>query len=90
MKLILGYAAVSKKYSAAQEEQLKGKFIALSKKTEDIEKNHRDYIDHARAIRELLSATFWVFVVKKTPLSPLLISSSRDPSSRLTSTPFAL
>ena len=74
MKQILGYSAGCKKYNSSQEEKLKAKFIDLSKKTEDFEKNHRDYIDHAKAIRELLSATFWVFVVRIT-LCSLLPSS---------------
>jgi hypothetical protein len=36
----------------------------LSKQTEDLEKKGVEYIDHCRTIRELLSVTFWVFVVK--------------------------
>jgi hypothetical protein len=37
--------------------------MSLSKDTEDLEKQQADYIDHCRALRELLSTTFWVFVV---------------------------
>jgi hypothetical protein len=63
MKQILGFSASCKKYSAQQEEKLKQKFMDLSKQTEDFEKKNIEYIDHSRTIRELLSVTFWVFVV---------------------------
>lgn len=74
MKLILGYSSVCKKFSQDQERKLQEKFKALSKETEDLEKKGVDYIDHCRAIRELLSTTFWVFVVDTPSFSPPLSS----------------
>jgi|688.fasta_scaffold1209056_1 hypothetical protein len=63
MKQILGFSTSCKKYSPQQEEKLKQMFMDLSKQTEDFEKKNVEYIDHSRTIRELISVTFWVFVV---------------------------
>jgi hypothetical protein len=71
MKQILGFSTSSKKYSPQQEEKLKQKFLDLSKQTEDLEKKVLEYIDHCRTIRELISVTFWVFVVNNLPYSRL-------------------
>ena len=71
MKQILGFSTSSKKYSPQQEEKLKQKFLDLSKQTEDLEKKSLEYIDHCRTIRELISVTFWVFVVNYLQYSQL-------------------
>ena len=63
MKSIMAYSLFCKKFSPEQEEKLKQKFYALSKETEGIEKGNLEFIDHTRAVRELISTTFWVFVV---------------------------
>lgn len=47
----------------------------LSKQTEELEKKNLEYVDHCRTIRELISATFWVFVVRFYLLRELLSSS---------------
>jgi hypothetical protein len=64
MKQILGFSTSNKKYSPQQEEKLKQKFMDLSKQTEDLERKNAEHIDHCRTIRELVSVTFWVFVVR--------------------------
>jgi hypothetical protein len=71
MKQILGFSTSNKKFSPQQEEKLKQKFMDLSKQTEDLERKGVEYIDHCRTIRELLSVTFWVFVVDHLLFSQL-------------------
>lgn len=72
MKTILSYSQISKKYSPSQEEKLKNIFISLSNSIEDIIKKNPNFIDHSKAVKEILSATFWVFVVIFTFILSLL------------------
>jgi hypothetical protein len=64
MKLILNYSQFCKKFSPAQEEKLKNIFIQLSNEIETILKKNVEFVDHCKAMKEILSATFWVFVVR--------------------------
>lgn len=63
MKSILSYSQVCKKYTPQQQEKLKNIFINLSNvDIEAIIKKNPKFIDHCKAVKEILSATFWVFV----------------------------
>lgn len=54
---------------------MKKLFTDLSEEITKIEKKTGEYVDHCRAVRELLSTTFWVFVVSNV-LCRTLPSSS--------------
>lgn len=60
MQNIINHSAVCKAPNEAEKKALQEKFQALAKKTENAEKN-QNFVYHARAIRELISAPFWVF-----------------------------
>lgn len=63
MKNIINYSSACKPMNEGESKALQQKFFDLSKKTEAIEKNV-NFVPHSRAIRELLSCTFWVFTVR--------------------------
>ena len=61
MNNIVNYSSSCPKFDSKTENALKEKFMNYSKRTEAIEKN-QNFIPHCKAFRELISATFWVFV----------------------------
>ena len=62
MRAILNYSGSSKQFNEQEKKVLQEPFMALHSKCENIEKS-KDFVYHARAIKELLSATYWVFAV---------------------------
>lgn len=62
MQGILNYSAAAKAPSDGEKKALQEKFMALSKRTENVEKN-QNFIPHAKAVRELISVPYWVFTV---------------------------
>lgn len=59
MQSIINYSGATKAPNEAEKKGLQDKFQSFSKRTEPVEKNQA-FVFHARAIRELISVTFWV------------------------------
>ena len=87
MKSIISYSTICPKYSPEQEEKLKQKIMNFAKQIDEIDNKHPDFRDHCKCFREVMQTIFWVFVVSTCSCSLLRSSSSREPSSQLTSGP---
>ena len=58
----MAYSTICKKPTTEVQQALQNKFKDMAVKIDHVNKN-RNYDYHCRAVRELMSAHFWVFVV---------------------------